>query len=425
MIASFTVTVSTAAHGGVTFDIATADGTGPSAATAADGDYVARALAARCRPARADELLVRRHGQRRHHRRAGRDIRRAPHRCQRRRSSSTARAVGTIVNDDEPPPVATDVVISQVYGGGGNAGATLTHDFIELFNRGTTTVNLGGLVGAVHVGGRHGHVAGDAARRQHSRPAATTSFKRPPGPVGSIALPTPDATGTIAMAAGAGKVALQVTTRADRRRLSRRPAPRISSATAAANCFEGIGPRRTRRATRLLRSASAAAASTPTTTTSTSRSATRCRATPRSPTRSCIPVPAAIHDIQGSGLDVAVRRPGRDHDRHRHRHQDERLLPAGAGRRRRRRSRHVGGPLRVHGGDAGGRGRRRGGRSRHGERVLRPDADRELAAGRRHGRRRPARASRSGDADDRRSSIPPARPISSNASRACGCTPRR
>ncbi len=36
------------------------------------------------------------------------------------------------------------MVISQVYGGGGNSGATLTHDFIELFNRGTTTVSLEG-----------------------------------------------------------------------------------------------------------------------------------------------------------------------------------------------------------------------------------------------------------------------------------------
>ena len=36
------------------------------------------------------------------------------------------------------------VVISQVYGGGGNAGATYTHDFIELFNRGTTPQNLTG-----------------------------------------------------------------------------------------------------------------------------------------------------------------------------------------------------------------------------------------------------------------------------------------
>ena len=36
------------------------------------------------------------------------------------------------------------VVISQVYGGGGNSGATYTHDFIELFNRGTVAQNLAG-----------------------------------------------------------------------------------------------------------------------------------------------------------------------------------------------------------------------------------------------------------------------------------------
>ncbi|HEY8209953.1 MAG TPA: lamin tail domain-containing protein [Myxococcaceae bacterium] len=36
------------------------------------------------------------------------------------------------------------VVISQFYGGGGNSGATFTHDFVELHNRGTTPVNLTG-----------------------------------------------------------------------------------------------------------------------------------------------------------------------------------------------------------------------------------------------------------------------------------------
>ena len=40
--------------------------------------------------------------------------------------------------------VSTDVVISQVYGGGGNSGGIYTNDFIELFNRGTTTVSLAG-----------------------------------------------------------------------------------------------------------------------------------------------------------------------------------------------------------------------------------------------------------------------------------------
>lgn len=40
--------------------------------------------------------------------------------------------------------LSPDIVISQVYGGGGNSGAVYTHDFIELFNRGTTAVSLDG-----------------------------------------------------------------------------------------------------------------------------------------------------------------------------------------------------------------------------------------------------------------------------------------
>src|SRR5207245_9972535 len=44
---------------------------------------------------------------------------------------------GTIQNDD-----IANLVSSQFYGAGGNAGATYQNDFIEIFNRGTTTVNL-------------------------------------------------------------------------------------------------------------------------------------------------------------------------------------------------------------------------------------------------------------------------------------------
>ncbi|MBM7845332.1 lamin tail domain-containing protein [Herpetosiphon giganteus] len=40
--------------------------------------------------------------------------------------------------------VSNGVVISQVYGGGGNSGATYTHDFVELFNRGSAAVSLNG-----------------------------------------------------------------------------------------------------------------------------------------------------------------------------------------------------------------------------------------------------------------------------------------
>ncbi len=37
-----------------------------------------------------------------------------------------------------------DLVVSQLYGGGGNTGATYSHDFVELFNRGQADVSLAG-----------------------------------------------------------------------------------------------------------------------------------------------------------------------------------------------------------------------------------------------------------------------------------------
>ncbi len=103
-----------------------------------------------------------------------------------------------------------DVVISQVYGGGGNAGATFTNDFIELYNRGPTAVDLSSwsvqygsasgtswqvtpLVGSLIAGGHY--LVQEAA-----------------GAGGTTPLPTPEASGSIAMAAGSGKVALVTAT---------------------------------------------------------------------------------------------------------------------------------------------------------------------------------------------------------------------
>lgn len=40
---------------------------------------------------------------------------------------------------------SAQVVISQVYGGGGNSGAPYNQDFVELYNKSTTTVSLGGM----------------------------------------------------------------------------------------------------------------------------------------------------------------------------------------------------------------------------------------------------------------------------------------
>jgi endonuclease G len=50
------------------------------------------------------------------------------------------------VNNCPPPPQPSNsvIVISQLYGGGGNAGATYKNDYVELYNRGTTPVDIGG-----------------------------------------------------------------------------------------------------------------------------------------------------------------------------------------------------------------------------------------------------------------------------------------
>ncbi|MDV7391004.1 lamin tail domain-containing protein, partial [Arthrospira platensis SPKY1] len=42
-------------------------------------------------------------------------------------------------------PLANALRISQVYGGGGNSGAPYTHDYIEIFNGGSSPVSLNGL----------------------------------------------------------------------------------------------------------------------------------------------------------------------------------------------------------------------------------------------------------------------------------------
>ena len=98
-----------------------------------------------------------------------------------------------------------NMVVSQVFAGGGNASAPYTNDFVELFNRGSTAVDLGGwsiqyasgtgtswqvtpLSGSVQPGGRY-------------------LVQLASGAVGA-ALPTPDATGTSNLAVSGGKIAL-------------------------------------------------------------------------------------------------------------------------------------------------------------------------------------------------------------------------
>ena len=98
------------------------------------------------------------------------------------------------------------VVVSQVYGGGGNSGATYTNDFVELFNPTDADISLAGA--SVQYASATGStwqvtpLSGTLAAHHYYL------VQEAKGSGGTTALPSPDASGTIPMAAGAGKVAL-------------------------------------------------------------------------------------------------------------------------------------------------------------------------------------------------------------------------
>lgn len=102
--------------------------------------------------------------------------------------------------------VSPDIVISQIYGGGGNSGAPLLNDFIELYNLGLTPVDITGW--SVQYASATGS-SWQVTPLVGSLPAGSYYLiKESSGGTNGVALPTPDASGSISMAAGAGKVAL-------------------------------------------------------------------------------------------------------------------------------------------------------------------------------------------------------------------------
>src|ERR1051326_6626579 len=115
-------------------------------------------------------------------------------------------AVAAVALTGQPAyAVSADITISQVYGGGGNAGAPYGNAFIELYNRGTASVAVTGWT--VQYASATGSSWSKTALTGSIAPGHHYLVKESGGTTGA-ALPTPDATGTIAMSATAGKVAL-------------------------------------------------------------------------------------------------------------------------------------------------------------------------------------------------------------------------
>ncbi|MEV6979426.1 lamin tail domain-containing protein [Kitasatospora sp. NPDC093806] len=102
--------------------------------------------------------------------------------------------------------VSADIVISQVYGGGGNSGAPYTNDFIELYNRGTAPVSVAGWT--VQYASAGGSSWSKTTLSGTIAPGKYYLVQEAAGTGSGAALPTPDATGTIALSATSGKVAL-------------------------------------------------------------------------------------------------------------------------------------------------------------------------------------------------------------------------
>lgn len=99
-----------------------------------------------------------------------------------------------------------DIVISQLYGGGGNSGAQFTNDFVELFNRGSSTVAIDGW--SVQYASATG-TSWAKANLTGSIPAGGYYLVQLAAGTGTgVSLPAPNATGTMNMSGTSGTVAL-------------------------------------------------------------------------------------------------------------------------------------------------------------------------------------------------------------------------
>lgn len=134
---------------------------------------------------------------------------------------------------------APTLVISQVYGGGGNSGAIYKNDFIEIFNPGSAPVSLGGWsVQYASAAGTTWQVT--ALTNVTLQPGAYYLVQEAAGSGGTTNLPTPDATGAIAMSGTAGKVIVVQSTTAQTGTCPAAAVDRISFGSGSTDCGGGI-----------------------------------------------------------------------------------------------------------------------------------------------------------------------------------------
>ncbi|HSE32518.1 MAG TPA: lamin tail domain-containing protein [Pyrinomonadaceae bacterium] len=105
------------------------------------------------------------------------------------------------------PTIQPKIVISQIFGGGGNSGTPLRNDFIEIFNNGQTTLNLTGW-SVQYASATASTWSVTALPNVSVGPGQYLLIQEASGGANGATLPAPDVSGTINLAATAGKVAL-------------------------------------------------------------------------------------------------------------------------------------------------------------------------------------------------------------------------
>ncbi|WP_309648049.1 ExeM/NucH family extracellular endonuclease [Nocardioides sp.] len=134
-----------------------------------------------------------------------------------RRRSTSRRALGAAVGlavaatglavAAPAQAVSPSLVISEVYGGGGNAGSTFKNDFIELYNPGPTAVSVDGWSVQYRSAAPSSATNTQVTTLSGSvAPGGYYLVQQAAGTGGTVDLPTPDATGTIAMSGTASQV---------------------------------------------------------------------------------------------------------------------------------------------------------------------------------------------------------------------------
>ncbi|MBF4695769.1 S-layer homology domain-containing protein [Fusibacter ferrireducens] len=104
--------------------------------------------------------------------------------------------------------IANHVIISQIYGGGGNSGALYSNDFIELYNPTNSAIDLNGW--SVQYSSSTKYTYGSNITTLSGSIGAGEYYliQEAKGANDAPLLPTPDATGSIAMSGSKGKIAL-------------------------------------------------------------------------------------------------------------------------------------------------------------------------------------------------------------------------